>query len=119
MNDLLLRRSILGYNKTAMPILRLVQPVLAEESIRRAKTLDDEYGFRQGFRQRTVEELIVAFNGGVGSRAWVSARAVYLTALRDALLATGLDCSSFISDESMTMDRAVERKGTAIVPVMP
>jgi hypothetical protein len=57
--------------------------------------------------------------GGVGTCAWVSARAVYLMALRDALLATGLDCSSFISDSAMSMDRVVERKGNAIVPVGP
>ena len=95
-----------------------MQPVSAEESVRRAHTLDDEYGFRQRFRQFTPEELIAAFNRGVGSRAWVSARALYLSALRDALLATGFDCSSFISDSAMAMDRVVERKGQAIMPVV-
>jgi hypothetical protein len=88
-----------------------------EESIRRARTLDDEYGFRQRFRERSVEDLIAAFNSGVGSCAWVSARGAYLVALRDALLATGLDCTSFISDSAMAMDQVVERKGNAIVPV--
>jgi len=102
-----------------MPTLKLVQPVSVDESIRRAQTLDDEYGFRQRFRQRTADELITAFNSGVGNHAWVSARAAYLTALRDALLATGLDCSSFISDEAMAMDRVVQRKDNAIVPVVP
>jgi hypothetical protein len=100
-----------------MPGLRLIEPTSVEESIRRARTLDDEYGFRQRFRERSVEDLIAAFNSGVGSTAWVSARGAYLEALRDALLATGLDCSSFITETAMVMDQVVERKGDAIVPV--
>ena len=102
---------------TPMPTLKLVRPTSVDESTRRAKTLDDRSGFRPRFRESTVEELIAAFNSGVGSRAWVSTRVAYLTALRDALLATGLDCSSFISDRDMVMDRLVERKGSTIVPV--
>ena len=100
-----------------MPSLRLVDPTSVEESIRQARTLDDEYGFRQRFRDRSVEDLIAAYNSGIGCTAWVSARSAYLMALRDALLATGLDCSSFISESSMEMDWFVERRGNAIVPV--
>jgi hypothetical protein len=97
----------------------LIQPVSVDESIRRAQTLDDEYGFRQRFRESTTAELIDSFNSDVGCQGWVSARAVFLTALRDALLATGLDCTSFISNGGMAMDRRVERKGNAIVQVVP
>jgi hypothetical protein len=100
-----------------MPRLLLTHLATMAESIRRAQTLDDKYGFRQSLREKTVEELVAAFNREVGIRAWVSARAVYLMALRDALLATGLDCSSFISDDGMEMDQVVTRKGDAIVPV--
>jgi hypothetical protein len=68
-----------------MPSLNLVEPSSLEESIRRARTLDDQYGFRQRFRESSVEELIATFNSGVGVHAWVSARAAQLVALRDAL----------------------------------
>jgi hypothetical protein len=102
-----------------MPSLLLTHPATVAESIRRAQTQDDQYGFRQQFREDTVERLIAAFNHEVGKRAWVSARAVYLIALRDALLATGLDCSSFISDDGMEMDQVVTRNGDAIVPHSP
>lgn len=100
-----------------MPSLILVEALSVEESIRQAQTLDDKYGFRQRFRESNVDELIDSFNGDVGKRGWVGARGVFLTALRDALLATGLDCSSFISDNGMAMDHAVKREGNAIVSV--
>jgi hypothetical protein len=100
-----------------MPSLNLIEPISLEESIRRAQTLDDQYGFRQRFRESSVEELIATFNIGVGVCAWVSARAAQLVALRDALLATGLDCSSFISATGMAMDRKVKREGNAIVAI--
>lgn len=106
-------------NEPAMPRLLLTRPATIAESIQRAQTLDDEYGFRQKLREKTVEGLVAAFNHEVGSRAWVSARGVYLIALRDALLATGLDCSSFISDGGMEMDEIVTRNGDAIVPYSP
>jgi hypothetical protein len=52
-------------------------------------------------------------------RAWVSARGVFLMALRDALLATGLDCSAFIDDGGMRLGHFIRRKGNALVPVIP
>jgi hypothetical protein len=100
-----------------MPTLRLTRPTSIKKSIQQAKTLDDEYGFRQQFRKDSVDELIAAFNREVGCTGWVAARGVYLTALRDALLATGLDCSSFISIGAMAIDRRVTRRGRKIVPV--
>jgi hypothetical protein len=77
----------------------------------------DAYGFRAGFRHARVGALIAAYNRGVGSRAWTRARGEYLIALREALLATGLDCSRFISDEGMSLDVAVRRNGRKIVPI--
>jgi hypothetical protein len=73
--------------------------------------------FWQLLAGRTPEELIACFNREVRSPAWVSARANYLTALRDALLATGLDCSSFIADGGMSMSlaRRVRREGDRVV----
>ncbi len=100
-----------------MGTLRLVTPISIAQAKNNARTADDEYGYRARFRTKSVDELIAAFNSDVGCRAWVHARGVFLCALRDALLATDLDCSSFISDKSMNMDRFIERRGDAIVPV--
>ena len=41
----------------------------------------------------------------------------HLIALREASLATGLDCSSFISDDGMSMNVAVRRRRRTIVPI--
>lgn len=98
------------------PAIKLVRPLPVEEAIQRMRTENDKYGFRERFRTCSVDELIAAFNGDVGNPGWVTARMVYLVALRDALLATGLDCSSFISDDGMSMARQVERRGNAIEP---
>jgi hypothetical protein len=68
--------------------------------------------FRQRFRQSTVEELIDTFNREVGSRAWVRSRGDMLIALREALLATGLDCSTFINDEGMSLATSIVREGS-------
>ncbi len=100
-----------------MPALILVNPISIAQAKDNARTTDDEYGFRARFRTHSADELITAFNSGVGCHAWVHARGVFLCALRDALLATDLDCSSFISDKGMCMDRFIERQGDAIVPV--
>ncbi len=100
-----------------MGTLRLITLISIAQSKDNARTADDEYGYRARFRTDSVDELIASFNSGVGCHAWVHARGVYLVALRDALLATDLDCSRFISDKSMNMDRLIERQGDAIVPV--
>ena len=93
-----------------MPSLKLIPRPKGQPS-------PDEFGFRAQFRHAPVEELIAAYNSGVGSTAWVRARCEYLFALREALLATGLDCSSFISDDGMSIDVRVELKGRQIVPI--
>jgi hypothetical protein len=102
-----------------MPRLLLTQATDTDTSIQRARTLHDNYGFREQFRHSTVEQLVAAFNHEVGKSGWVAARAVYLIALRDALLATGLDCSSFISDHAMEMDVIVTLHRNAIVAGIP
>ncbi len=71
-----------------MGALRLVTPISIAQAKKHARTADDEYGFRARFRTYSIDELIAAFNSGVGCRGWVYARGVYLCALRDALLAT-------------------------------
>ena len=62
-----------------------------------------------GLWQRSIRVLEV--------QAWVSARAAYLMALRDALLATGLDCSSFIDGKGMSLARRIRLEGGRLVTV--
>jgi hypothetical protein len=97
-----------------MPSLKLIPPL---DTNSKDQPIPDEYGFRAGFRHARVGALIAAYNSEVGSRAWVRARGEYLIALREALLATRLDCSSFISDDGMSMNVAVQRKGRKILPI--
>jgi hypothetical protein len=59
--------------------------------------------------------LIAVFNSGVGCNAWVARRAAHLVALHHSLLATGLDCSEFISDGAMCIREPIERRGNVIV----
>ena len=101
----------------ALPALILVNRISTVQANVNARITANEYACRARLRTRSVDEVIAAFNAEVGSRAWVHARGVYLCALRDALLATDLDCSSFIFDKGMNMDQLVERQGAAIVPV--
>ena len=68
---------------------------------------------------RTIEELVARFNDEVGKHGWVAARGRHLTALRLALLATGLDCSSFIDAESMSLASRSERVEEALVVLDP
>jgi hypothetical protein len=98
------------------PALRLAEPVSVEQARVNAGTLDDEYGFRQRFRSSGPQGLILAFNGQVGNPGWVRARGAYLVALRDALVATGLECSSFVREDGMSLAGPVERRGDRIVP---
>ena len=48
------------------PALILITPSSIEESIERARTSTDAYGFRERFRSASIDELIVAFNREVG-----------------------------------------------------
>ena len=84
---------------------------------RRARREHDRYGYRQRFRSYTTDELIEACNQQVGSPWWATARGYLLAALSDALVATDLDCSSFISASGMSLAERVERRGDAIVPI--
>ncbi len=67
------------------------------------------------FSGYTVEELIAAFNRDHRNPGWVSSRGDFLADLRGALLATGLDCSGFMSGQGMSLAWHIERKGNALV----
>jgi hypothetical protein len=75
----------------------------------------DEY--RRRLTGRPIAELIDLFNREVGINAWVRARGEYLVALREALLATGLDCSTFIDDRTIAMSRRIRQEGQGLVPI--
>lgn len=82
----------------------------------RFATATDMYGFYERFRKKSLDEVIASFNDDVGSNGWVNARGWLLGVTRDALLASGLDCSAFISDDGMNLDRRIEIQGQRIVP---
>lgn len=47
-----------------------------------------------------IAELIARFNNEAGKGGWVAARGRFMSAMTDALLATGFDCSDFIKGSS-------------------
>ncbi len=101
-----------------MPKLILLEPKSIARSVQDARETDDlPHRFRRHFRSKFVEELVATFNDSVGSTAWGTARSEYLVALRDALLATGLNCRDFISESTMAMDWPIQRRGDALVQV--
>lgn len=89
-----------------MPTLRCVDHIEPREGGR----------FDDRFRAASIDDLIAAFNRAVGSRAWTRARGDYLVALRTALLSSGHDCSRFISNDAMSLDAPIARRGPAIAP---
>ena len=72
--------------------------------------------FREQFRNASPQQLVDALNREVGNAGWVTARGFYLTALREAFLATGLDCSGFINDGGMRLT-TVRLDGDTVVPL--
>ena len=72
--------------------------------------------FREQFRNASPQQLADALNREVGNAGWVTARGFYLTALREAFLATGLDCSGFINDGGMRLT-TVRLDGDTVVPL--
>jgi len=79
--------------------------------------VEDSYGYKKRLKDYDAGQLVESFNGEVGKPGWVSARGHYLEALRQALLATGLDCSDFISKNEMSIKYHVKRDGNRIVQV--
>ena len=63
----------------------------------------------------TVDELIVRFNADVGNPGWVGARGRFHAALKQAFLDTGLDCTDFIDEISISLAYPIKREGSRIV----
>ena len=73
--------------------------------------------FVERFADKTIEQLISSFNEEQPKKGWVSARGRFLSALREALLESGVDCCSFISDKGMSMSHQIRLEGNVIVQV--
>ena len=75
----------------------------------------DLHGFRERFRNATIEQLVEAFNGDVGNPGWIGARGSFHAALKEAFLGTGLDCSSFINRGSMSLACRIRLEGQRLI----
>ncbi len=72
--------------------------------------------FRERFRNASPQQLVDALNSQVGNPGWVTARGFYLAALKEAFIASGLDCSDFIKAGRMTVTR-IKLDGEKVVSV--
>jgi hypothetical protein len=79
---------------------------------------DDENDFTARFVGKTAEQLIEIFNRERKKQGWVSARGRFLVALRSAFQATMLDCSTFISEDGMSLSHPICLQGEAVVSVL-
>lgn len=77
----------------------------------------DQHGFEEEFKKCSLEELIAYFNKDTGHNGWVSSRGSFLNALRKAFLATGLDCSDFITETGMSLKYPIKREGNRLIQV--
>ena len=77
--------------------------------------MSDKYGFAEKFSNATMDELIAAFNSDVGNQGWVNARMHFLSALKNEFLSRDVDCTAFISSDTMSMRSRIHLKGDWIV----
>jgi hypothetical protein len=84
--------------------------------VRRTIQWSNAEHFSGAFPRRQPQELVDSLNKEVGNAGWGSARGFYLAALKEAFLATGLDCSGFINGGGMRLVH-VRRDGDKIVPI--
>lgn len=73
--------------------------------------------FVERFADKTIEQLISLFNEEQPKKGWVSARGRFLSALREAFLKSGVDCCSFISDKSMSLNHQIRLEINVIVQI--
>lgn len=81
--------------------------------------LDDKQHneFIERFSDKTVEQLVEIFNQEQPKRGWVSARGRFLAALCQAFLESGIDCSSFISGNNMSLSHQIRLEGDRITQI--
>jgi hypothetical protein len=72
--------------------------------------------FKSYFATMTKEELVDRFNHEVGNKGWVSARAIYLSELRSAMINIGLDLSAVTNESGgFNLDRHIEVRDDTVV----
>ncbi|RYE57675.1 MAG: methionine adenosyltransferase [Sphingobacteriales bacterium] len=71
---------------------------------------------RFDFKDKAIDELVVLLNQQVGNPGWGTARSEYLYALRKAFLQSGYDCSSIMTETSLSLSQKVKIEGNKIVP---
>ena len=76
---------------------------------------ENEYTAR--LADKSIKDLVSTFNWDQPSTAWVSARGRFLAALRQAFLDTEIDCSSFVSEEGMSLSYPIRLEGNIIFQV--
>ena len=79
------------------------------------KKIKNEYTAR--FANYSVQELVEEFNSDQPKQGWVNARGRFLSALRQAFLRTDIDCTSFISEDGMSLNFPIRREGKIIIQV--
>ena len=77
--------------------------------------IENEYTAR--LADDSIEDLVSSFNHDQPSNAWVGARGRFLAALRQAFLDTEIDCSSFISEEGMSLEYPIRLEENIIFQV--
>jgi hypothetical protein len=77
--------------------------------------IENEYTAR--LADDSIEDLVSSFNHDQPSTAWVGARGRFLAALRQAFLDTEIDCSSFISEEGMSLEYPIRLEENIIFQV--
>ena len=73
--------------------------------------------YTERLANKTIEELVDDFNSDQPSQGWVTARGYFLAALRQAFLNSEIDCSSFISEEGMSLRHPIRLEGNTIFQV--
>lgn len=71
--------------------------------------------FKNYLEKCTDLELVVRFNSEVGIRAWGTARACFLEAIRQEFLSRNWDCSSFITPDTMSLKHPLRLERGKIV----
>ena len=78
---------------------------------------DIENEYTERFASYKIDELVKAFNSDQPSQGWVTARGYFLAALRQAFLESEIDCSSFITEEGMSLRYPIRLEGNTIFQV--
>ena len=87
-----------------------------EQAERRARNKRRNEEYREMFADKTIEELIDAFNEEQPKHGWVSSRASLLAGLREGFRKhTEIDCSAFLSETGMSLKYQIRLEKNVII----